>query len=559
MNPFDGLGIDVAGLGDINGDGFGDFVIGSVDQSNSSLRDGVTRSFAFVVFGNDDGQNIDVGMIDEGAQGGFRVTGSNNAAYSYYDPIDFAGATVSSVGDVNGDGLNDIAIAAPGADFSYPGDEGAIYIVFGGTDIADVNVLDIQDGSSDRGFFIQADASFGGGGPTFGIAQEVASVGDLNGDGLDDLVFSSLDRPIATIVFGQEGTNSINAGDIATDSSLGFEVTGISVGGGQSLNVSSAGDFNGDGFADLLIGSPRLYDERGAFVLFGGETINNIDASEIRNGTVNGFAIVDNGADADVISVGSAVSAIGDVNGDGFDDIAVGASGLTERYYNYSTYYDEFPNNAGGAFVIFGNDSGSTAEVDVATLATSGGTPVTFDSTGTDGNDVIDGFLQSEVLFGGLGDDTISGNGGSDVINGGAGDDTIILNSDNVAELFTGATDGILASVNGGTGDDTLVLDGSGIMLDFTNLNSGRVDSIENIDITGDGDNTLTLDANDLFDLSETTNELIIFGDSGDTVNASGSFTDTGTDQMIDGQLFDVFIDGNATLIIDQDITTTII
>lgn len=192
-------------------------------------------------------------------------------------------------------------------------------------------------------------------------------------------------------------------------------------------------------------------------------------------------------------------------------------------------------------------------------MATSGGTTVTFDSTGTDGNDVIDGFLQSEVLFGGLGDDTISGNGGSDVINGGAGDDTIILNSDNVAELFTGATDGTLASINGGTGEDTLVLDGSGIMLDFTNLNSGRVDSIENIDITGDGDNTLTLDANDLFDLSETTNELIIFGDSGDTVNASGSFTDTGTDQMIDGQLFDVFIDGNATLIIDQDITTTII
>ena len=485
------------------------------------------------------------------------MTGSNNAADTY-DPIDFAGTAVSSVGDVNGDGLNDIAIAAPGADFSY-GNEGAIYIVFGGTDIADVNVLDIQDGSSNRGFFIQADESFGGGGPAFGIAREVASVGDLNGDGLDDLVFSSFDRPIATIVFGQEGTNSINAGDIATDSSLGFEVTGISVGGGQSLNVSSAGDFNGDGFADLFIGSPRVYDERGAFVLFGGATINNIDASEIRNGTVNGFAIVDNGADADVISVGSAVSAIGDVNGDGFDDIAVGASGLTERYYNYSTYYDEFPNNAGGAFVIFGNDSGSTAEVDVATLATSGGTPVTFDSTGTDGNDVIDGFLQSEVLFGGLGDDTISGNGGSDVINGGAGDDTIILNSDNVAELFTGATDGTLASINGGTGDDTLVLDGSGIMLDFTNLNSGRVDSIENIDITGDGDNTLTLDANDLFDLSETTNELVIFGDSGDTVNASGSFTDTGTDQMIDGQLFDVFIDGNATLIIDQDITTTII
>ena len=120
---------------------------------------------------------------------------------------------------------------------------------------------------------------------------------------MDDLVFSSFDRPIATIVFGQEGTNSINAGDIATDSSLGFEVTGISVGGGQSLNVSSAGDFNGDGFADLFIGSPRVYDERGAFVLFGGATINNIDASDIRNGTVNGFAIVDNSAPASGLSL----------------------------------------------------------------------------------------------------------------------------------------------------------------------------------------------------------------------------------------------------------------
>ena len=90
-------------------------------------------------------------------------------------------------------------------------------------------------------------------------------------------------------------------------------------------------------------------------------------------------------------------------------------------------------------------------------------------------------------------------------------------------------------------------------------LNSGRVDSIENIDITGDGDNTLTLDANDLFDLSGTTNELIIFGDSGDTVNASGSFTDTGTDRTINGEDFDIYSIGNATLLLDQDITNVVI
>ena len=97
------------------------------------------------------------------------------------------------------------------------------------------------------------------------------------------------------------------------------------------------------------------------------------------------------------------------------------------------------------------------------------------------------------------------------------------------------------------------------VTLDFTRLDSDGVDSIENVGVSDDS-GKLTLDANDLLDLSGATNELPLFGDSGDggeTVNTSS--TDASTDQMLNGETFDVFIDGNTTSFVYQEVSAIII
>ena len=437
---FDGLGFDVAGLGDINGDGIGDFVIASLSPDDQALANDEDNDFAYVVFGTNDGLDIDVNLIDDGGAGGFRITGNNNGSSVVGNGRDDRlGNVVSSAGDVNGDGFNDIAISAIGTDFdqsaSY-GNEGAVFILFGGTDISDVDAESILDGTinsaSDRGYFIEGDPQLSQGSNGLGLASDIASIGDVNGDGLDDLLFSVRDSSTVTVIYGQEGITRINYADLAPtsitnpqgpDSSLGFIITGLNPSGFDPLSISSAGDFNGDGFADILINSLDFdeyaaMDEQTAFVIFGSNTITNVDASTIRGGGGSGFAVVNNGDLDTLFGLGTSLSAIGDINGDGFDDIAIGGPGATQEIYNpnAANYYD-YINNGGNAFVIFGNDSGSTADVDIQALGGDSGGVVVFDSLGTDGDDVIDGFAQSEVLLGGRGNDTITGNGGSDILN----------------------------------------------------------------------------------------------------------------------------------------------
>jgi hypothetical protein len=118
----------------------------------------------------------------------------------------------------------------------------------------------------------------------------------------------------------------------------------------------------------------------------------------------------------------------------------------------------------------------------------------------------------AETLVGNAGNDTLIGNGGADVLYGGAGDDSFVLNASNIAALASGVTGGQLARIDGGTGIDTITLAGSGLALDLTTIaNQGastpgsqsRIESIERIDLSGSGNNTLTLNAvGDVLDMA---------------------------------------------------------
>ena len=306
-----------------------------------------------------------------------------------------------------------------------------------------------------------------------------------------------------------------------------------------------------------------------SYVVFGQSTTTPINLSAVAAGT-GGFVI--NGQCASDNSGGS-VSSAGDVNGDGLADLIVGA-----RYSDPAAV-----TKAGRSYVIFGNTTGAFSQTAV-------------DQLGTSGDDMLTSTTAAQTLVGGAGNDTLTGGGGADVLYGGAGDDTLVLNADNVAKLALGVTDGQLARIDGGSGIDTFRLDSAGITLDLSTIanqggstpgSSSRIESIERIDLTGSGNNTLTIGLQDVLDMAgmnsfnnangwadgsydlaaggaggvnpERRHQLVIDGDAGDVVNASGWGASVGT-VTNNGVTYNVYHQGAfAQLLIDSVVTQSVL
>src|SRR3954447_1012887 len=169
--------------------------------------------------------------------------------------FDEAGRSVAGAGDVNGDGLADVIV---GARFADAPDEasGAAYVVFGKSSPATVNLSDTGLAASE-GFLIRGAAKFNNAG------WSVAGAGDVNGDGLADVVVGAPGAHgnaevsgNAYVVFGKAGRTTVTLKNDVLPASEGFLINGAGEFDGAGRSVAGAGDVNGDGLADVIIGAP---------------------------------------------------------------------------------------------------------------------------------------------------------------------------------------------------------------------------------------------------------------------------------------------------------------
>ncbi|MDJ0575619.1 MAG: calcium-binding protein [Xenococcaceae cyanobacterium MO_234.B1] len=484
------------------------------------------------------------------------------------DRFDDSGYSVSNAGDINGDGIDDVIIGAPFADADTYGSQGQSYVVFGSDEGFDAS-FELADLDGTNGFAINGIDNFDNSG------RSVSNAGDINGDGIDDVIIGAPYADADTygsqgqsyVVFGSdEGFDaSFELADL--DGSNGFVITGINNYDNSGRSVSNAGDINGDGISDLIIGAPYAdissnYSSEGeAYVVFGSD--EGFDASfEL------GDLLPDNGGDGSngfVITgidnydnLGRSVSSAGDINGDGIDDLIIGAPNAGDSSGGY--YYSSGP---GQAYVIFGSSGGFDPILDLAAFDGSG-LLITginnFDDLGNsvsgagdinrDGADdliigapfadpngnssagqsyVVFGVVPLEligtenddILTGANGDDFIDGRGGNDLLQGLGGNDQIFGGS---GEDLIAAGDGN-DTVEGGTGNDNI----SG--------NAG------NDNITGDDgrDDILGGEGNDSIEGGSEADRIL--GEAGDDSINGGS----GQDSLLGGQGNDLIEGGSQT------------
>jgi hypothetical protein len=287
---------------------------------------------------------------------------------------DNLGYSVSSAGDINGDGIGDIVIGSPLSDPNNQSNAGKTYVVFGKTDSFN-QTIDISSLNGTNGFVINGAKA----GDESG--RSVSNIGDINGDGVDDLAIGAPGgignaAGSAYIIFGSKESDYFNNPiELSNLDGKGFEIQGSELFTNRNAGwaISAAGDINGDGIKDLLIGASNPgNNESGTigetYVIFGKENFDStLNLDEQKFGFDDGLIIYSYNKDNlndDKNSLGYSVSDAGDINGDGIDDLIIGAP-----------YADPNGNNSGSSYVIYGRseDNPFTDDINIFNLNSSDG------------------------------------------------------------------------------------------------------------------------------------------------------------------------------------------
>ena len=431
----DDAAYSVSAAGDVNNDGIEDLIIGARFGDPAG---GANAGEAYVIFGTDAGFGATFDLTSLDGTNGFTATGDGDGAR--------LGFAVADAGDVNGDGIDDIIIGAPEA-FNTGGDaSGRAYVIFGsGSAFGATIAVTSLDGTN--GFALDGVAA----GDNAGLSVDGA--GDINGDGIDDIIIGAgladvsteVDAGSSYIVYGTDAGFSAVVSLAALDGTNGFTVNGLAAGDELGNSVAGAGDVNGDGFDDFLIGAYRA-DPNGnnsgqTYLVFGTDAgfSATFDVSTL-DGT-NGFSIDGQGGQS-----GFSVATAGDVNNDGYSDLLIGA-----RFANTE---GGTVSSGGQVFLIYGDTSNQTE-----------GTAGNDNLSGAGGNDTLNGFDGDDVLIGFNGNDTLNGGAGNDILssgygvntsNGGVGDDQYFVFSagDTLVENVGEGTDSVSSLVDWTLGDN---------------------------------------------------------------------------------------------------------
>jgi Ca2+-binding RTX toxin-like protein len=479
----------IARAGDINGDGFEDFVVGS----QGALSEAAPSTFAgsaYVIFGGAGGLAAVVSARGLNGADGFALVGAANDSRTGY--------RVGAAGDLNHDGIDDLVVTAAPTN----GQNGKVYVIFGkdtATQGAFQHEVLLAGLNGANGFVIQsASGIFGSAGvaaagdlnndgiddlaigqhldgrmhvlfgretqlsgdfqaayadtdltgaigqsafdPSDGrFGYSVAVVGDIDGDGLDDLAVgafgnSGLGVASATyVIFGRAAGLPANFSVAGLDGTNGFRIQGT-IANWSGFSVAAAGDVNGDGREDLIVVAPL---GKEAYVVYGRDAATDPFGATLSLASLSaddGFRIA-----GTANLTGFSVSGAGDVNGDGIDDLVVGSSGAGQAYVIFGQTHRTL-GPAGGTL-----DGGASHD----TLEGGAGNDLL---NGLAGDDQLNGWDMGDVLNGGDGADQLQGWTGGDVLNGDAGDDQL-LGQDGGDKLFGGLG---IDYLSGGTGNDRM-------------------------------------------------------------------------------------------------------
>ncbi len=572
VSYLDSLGWRVTGVGDVNGDGVDDVLMSAPNADGSNASSGVT----YVLYGRTGAFDASTSAAALSFSTGFVINGENGG--------DFNGSSIGSIGDFNGDGAADFIIGAFGAS-PNGNSSGASYVVFG--QAANFGAaLNLSALNGANGFQINGEAAFDLSGNT------VAGAGDINNDGFDDVIIgASAADPNGSrsgasyIVFGTSAGMPANLNLSTLDGTNGFQINGAAFDDQADGAVAAAGDVNGDGIDDVII-SARYADPGGsnsgaAYVVFGKDTavsgafLANVELSAL-NGA-NGFRIT--GAAAGD-AIGRSVASLGDINGDGLDDIAVG-----------SMYADANGTDSGATYVVFGRASGFSSSFSVSSLDGTNGFTITggaaYDRLGISvssagdlnsdglndfvvgGNKVAGAAGAAYVVFGsasGFGASldlsTLNGTNGFRLNGGAFGDEAGIsvaaagdINGDGADDLVVGAYgfDGAEASIGatyvvfgqraafvGTAADQTYV----GVALADTLSGLGGKDTLSGLGgddiLDGGSENDVLYGGDGADDLIGGTGNDILNGDAGDDQLGGGD----GADKLFGGAGIDSLIGG---------------